>query len=191
MANKRASTAKQWRQKTGTVPLEVPSGNTALVRPVGMATFLEAGTIPNSLEKMVREAIASTDGKIKIPNPTDWKQDQVDDILNLLDAVTCYCVMEPSVRPVPVWSDEDAENGRCEKQTIGTAIPLSERAMLAENVLWVDEVDLDDKFMILQFAVGGTRSLEKFRSEQNEVMAALLGLQNVEFVTEPAAVDQG
>lgn len=183
---KRASTAKQWRQKTEIVPLDVPSGNVALVRPVGMQVFLEAGTIPNSLEKMIRDAIASSDGKVVLPNPVDWKQEQVDDILNLLDAVTCYCVVQPQVSPVPFWAEEDHIEERCSKEQVGDIIPIGDPNR-DENLLYVDEVDLDDKFMILQFAVGGTRSLEKFREQQSEVMATLLGLQNVEFSAKPTS----
>jgi hypothetical protein len=61
-----------------------------------------------------------------------------------------FCVIEPTVNPLP-------ENEADRKQ----------------ELLYVDEVDLDDKFYIMAFALGGTRDLEGFREATGSGVANL------------------
>lgn len=139
-AGKAPSSVQQWKKAAQGVPLEVPSGNTALVRNVGMQVFLQKGLVPNSLMPIVRKAMSGKDPDIKL---NDITEDQLQDMLALFDAVVVHCVVQPEVQPVPADGEERAD-----------------------DVLYVDEVDFDDKQFIFQWVVGGTRDLEKFREEQ-------------------------
>lgn len=145
---KTVSTTADWKQSAQGVDLEVPSGNICKARPAGMQVFMERGVIPNSLMQFVRQALKGEEPEIKADEITE---DQLRDMMELFDAVTVYCVIEPKVSKVP--RDDD-----------GNPIPLSERD---QDKLFVDEVDFEDKQFIFQWVVGGTRDLERFREEQS------------------------
>lgn len=149
------TTAKGWKKSsdvaTRNVPLEVPSGNTCLVRPVGMQAFIAEGLIPNSLMGIVTTALEAGEKGEEVDEDAVVEQfiddikadpDRVMDMIRMADACTVYCVIEPKVAPAPgAGQDRDPD------------------------VLYVDEVDLDDKMFIMNFAVGGTRDLEPFREK--------------------------
>jgi len=152
------TSAKQWKSKTSKgTPLVVPSGNTCLVRTPGMQVFIKQGLIPNSLMPIVQEAM----NKGKAPKNLEFDPDKNPELLNemmdLMDAVTVYCVIEPKVEPEPATEDERRD-----------------------DVLYVDEVDFNDKMFIFQYAVGGTADLAKFREELGEHMEAVPASEDVE-----------
>lgn len=154
--------ASSWKSQgqEGT-PLDLPSGNTALVRVPGMLVFLEQGFIPNSLMPIIQEAVNR--GKAPDPNKMPISPESLAEMAELVDKVAVYCVMEPELRPVP---DKD-ENGR-------------ELEARDPNALYVDKVDLDDKTFIFNFAVGGTRDLEPFREGLKASMEPVQPGQDVE-----------
>ena len=154
------TSASAWKAKSqeGT-PLVVPSGNTCLVRAVGLQVFVRQGMIPNGLMPIVNDAIKK--GQV----PTDQEFDlednpeMIDEMMTLMDEVTVYCVVEPAVELVPV-DDE------------GNALHYSLRD---PDTLYVDEVDFQDKVFIFQYAVGGTADLTKFRQELGQHLEAVPG----------------
>lgn len=143
---------KGWKSKTvGGTLLTVPSGNTALVRAPGMEAFIKAGVIPNGLMSIVQEAMIqggppSDDAIAAMMADTE----KISQILELAGAVTMYCCIDPKVAPVPL-DDE------------GAVIPLDDERR-DEDILYVDEVDFNDKMFIFNFAVGGSADLEQFRT---------------------------
>jgi len=68
----------------------------------------------------------------------------------IIEAVTHPAGNEHSWQPVP---DAEREHG--------------------EGVAYIDWVDFTDKVYLMNFAVGGTRDLETFRQEQNQLLDAL------------------
>lgn len=158
------STAAQWKAKTSQgYELEVPSGNVALVRPVGMQAFLDKGLIPNSLREIALESIkGKKTPELKIE---DLNEEQIRNMMQLFDAVTVYCVLKPEVVATPL-DDE------------GVPIPSRDREEV--DALYVDDVDLQDKMFIFQFACGGTRSVEQFRDEYERSVERVSGGQNLE-----------
>lgn len=177
-SKKEVTPAAEWKKPSKGVELEVPSGNVALVRPVGMQAFLQKGIIPNSLRDIAMEAIS---GKKTAPQMKmdDMSSEKIEDMLVLFDSVTCYCVIEPKVTPVPVWqnANPDGEYFTNDERKVGQVVPLPERD---SEPLWVDEVNLDDKIFIFQFACGGTRSVEQFREEFSLSLDAVSRGQNLE-----------
>lgn len=176
-SKKEVTPAAEWKKPSKGVELEVPSGNVALVRPVGMQAFLQKGIIPNSLRDIAMEAIS---GKKTAPQMKmdGMSPEKIEDMLVLFDSVTCYCVIEPKVNPVPtdtiIHPPDDDHKTEWEEVRV---IPISSRN---PELLWVDEVNLDDKIFIFQFACGGTRNVEQFREEFSLSMDAVLGGQNLE-----------
>lgn len=136
---------KDWKKKSTNRPLELPSGNTALVRAPGLQVFIEQGFIPNSLMPIVSKAIKK--GKPPKMDELTVSKETLTELVQMADEVCLYCVVEPPVNPVP--KDEE-----------GNTIPSHKRD---EDTLYVDEVDMEDKMFIFQFAMGGTANLERFR----------------------------
>ncbi len=150
--------ASQWKKASAGTPLQVPSGNTALVRSSGMQIFLTKGLIPNSLLPIVRQAMSGKQVDLKAEDITE---DQLADMVMLFDAIVVHCVIEPTVLPVPAEGEErDPE------------------------ALYVDDVDFDDKMFIFQWVVGGTRDLEQFRKEQAAGVDAVRGSATLESAAE-------
>lgn len=141
-----ATTAKDWKGRANrAIELELPSGNMAMVRNPGMEAFLQAGLIPNELMPIILEAM----DKNEMPDLEGAEKDpeKLMKVLDLANNVLVYCVVEPAVAPVP-----------------------AEGVTRDEDTLYADEVSLEDKMFIFQWAVGGTSDLETFRKEQASAM---------------------
>lgn len=143
-------------QESQGVPLELPSGKIALVKPLGIQHFMRAGRIPNTLSPFVESMISGASGKPvdAEKEAADFAQglaknpDQFKDLFDFVDAITVECVEQPPVLPIPMNALEEP-------------VPIGERP----RGLYVDMVDLDDKMFIFNFAVGGTRDVQRFHRE--------------------------
>lgn len=160
------TSASEWKKNRKQQELKLPSGNTCLVKPVGLDALLQQGNIPNSLLDIVQTALAK--GKAGRADEIDESQllanlmgdqDKIKDVFEMADVVTAACVLEPSVR-FHRYTQQDLIAGQCSAEQVGVVIPDDQRS---DDILYTDEVDLDDKMFIMQFAVGGTRDLERFR----------------------------
>lgn len=173
------STAKSWKgkRKNAPVDLNLPSGNTCLVRRTGMLAFLQSGLIPNSLLGLVQDAMDKA-SKGKSMSKKD-EQKMLDDLMadptklaemfSMIDRVTVDVVVEPPVR-MGVWTQQDQLAGLCDEADVGQIIEEDDRD---EDTLYVDEVDDEDKWAIYNFVVGGTDDFESFREEAAERLAAV------------------
>lgn len=161
--------AQNWKKKDDAVlhDLLLPSGNTCLVRRPGVQAFITGGMVPNSLLSMLTPVFEEAEKAGKEGRELDTKLEdstraellndptRLTDVLTLVDSVTLYCVVKPTVLEVPVWTNEDD----VEPELIGKPA----LAKKDPEKLYVDEVDLEDKMFIFQYAVGGTKDLEPFR----------------------------
>lgn len=179
-STKKQSAARQWKRAKGE-DLEVPSGNIALVKRPGMEAFLLEGLIPDSLMPIVNEAIRTGAGLApeKVKALTE-DLDQVASMMEAMDRVVVRIVIEPKV----LWHkriivDEDGKpilDKEGKEQT--EVIPESERED-DENLLYTDDIDLEDKMFLFNYAVGGTRDLERFRQETKSTLDAVQDGSNV------------
>lgn len=191
-----ATSAKNWKKASG-IDLELPSGNTCLIKRPGMEKLLAAGILPDNMTPIALEAVQraqDTPGK-----PTDHKkkkgsESELDpelmkkfledenalvDIFASFDKVAAMCVIEPKVmyhlRPVVDGS------GNTRKDTKGRdvleEIPAEERD---EDIVYTDDVDMDDKTFIFNFVVGGSSDLEQFRNEYGDALADVQSREDVE-----------
>lgn len=152
------TSASAWKGKVTKKPhpLELPSGNTCLVKRVGMESFLQTGMMPNSLMGMVQGALdkAKSGGQVKPDDEAAMMSEitndpaKMADMFALMDAVVIDCVVEPKVSPIP---DDDEERD--------------------EDTLYIDEVDLNDRMFIFNYVSGGSADLERFRDETAERLA--------------------
>ena len=147
------TSASTWKKKTvGGTLISVPSGNTALVRAPGMQVFLENGVIPNALMPIIRDAM----NKGTAPKEEDMTEmlsdpEKLKDLIELANSVAVYCCIDPKVEAVP--TDE-----------AGVVIPMGDPRR-DDEILYIDEVDFNDKMYIFNFAVGGPADLAQFRTE--------------------------
>jgi hypothetical protein len=156
------TSAKEWKKDStkGRVELPLPSGKTCLVKAPGMRALMTGGFIPNDLLDLVMSQLDTNAGKPPKSKPSQLdlmksvKEDpsKIKAVFEMFDAIVVECVLAPEVHPVP--EDEDDRD---------------------EELLYVDEVDEEDKQFIAGFVMGGTKDLKKFRVES---AAGLDALQN-------------
>lgn len=177
--------ASQWKtkHKTGEHQLDLPSGNTALVRAVKPEAFLESGMIPDPLSGLISQAINSKRGLPPAKmNEIANDPKKLAAALEMFDRVLVYCVVEPAVEMPPVCTVEgcghlytggegvhvDRKNAKYHKYQEPERDP---------EVLYADVVDMEDKQFIFQWSIGGASDVNKFRGEH---AAALGAVQPVE-----------
>lgn len=159
---KSVTTAKQWKRPAE--ELELPSGNVCLVRRPGMRAFVEGGHVPDLLTDLVQKAISGDDkNALKEVRSAAADPKKFGQFFEMMDMIVLKSVVQPKVLPAV---DDD-----------GNEIPYEVRD---EEAIYVDDIDQDDKMFIFNFAVGGTRDLERFREEQAELMGSLQSGSGVE-----------
>lgn len=151
----KVSSAAGWKgkKKGGPVPLELPSGNTCLCKPIGVKAMLTMGMVPNSLMTIVTNALEKKDEALdeaEIAELVRKDPQKLTDVFLFADAVVVHCVIEPKV--LPVLQD-------------GEEIDYEDRD---SDGLYIDEVDEQDKMFIMNFAMGGNREVEPFRERLAE-----------------------
>lgn len=150
--------------------IKLPSGKVCLAKNPGMDVFFEQGMIPNRLMPIVRAAIA--EGRGLPPKQVEEiaeDPEALSDILLFANRVTVHSVIQPEVKMPPVWTDEDRAAGECREEQVG-GVAESKRK---PGVLYADMIDLDDRLFLLQWCVGGTKDLERFRGQQADAVAAV------------------
>ena len=144
--------------------LTVPSGQTCLVRRPGVEGLVQAGVLKDidSLSAIVDTEHVQRAKGTKPKSDADIKNLLNDEatlvnIIHTMDKIVTYVVVKPEVQMVPndITSRED-------------------------GVIYADMIDLEDKMFIMNFAVGGTRDLERFREEFDESVASLESGEDVE-----------
>lgn len=156
------ATAQTWKRSKGE-DLELPSGNVALVKRPGPAAIMSQGILPDELTPIVQEAIRS--GKGLPPKKQAELVSDPETVVKMLDGVDkmmCVVVVDPKVR-YHKYTEEDVSLRGVAESLLGKEIPEDDRN--PDEWIYTDEVDLEDKMFIFNFAVGGTRDLRRFRGE--------------------------
>lgn len=141
-----------------------PSGQLALVKRPGVQGLIEAGVLHemDSLTglveskhiRRVKGGAPEVDVKSLLKEPK-----QLESVMSVVDRILVYVVVKPEL--ALAWEEKDGTR---------TEIPMADRK---PDKVYTDQIELDDKMFIFNYAVGGTRNLERFR-EQSE--AALAGV---------------
>jgi len=141
--------------------LELPSGNTCLAIRPGAQGLIKLGLL-DSLDQLTgivqREHIDSKDPKKQLQaavNTMAANPKELVEGLEMVDKAIAHIVQQPRV-----YLDEYEDDGEGGK----VALPRDPERVYA------DEVDLEDKMFIFQWAVGGTADLASFRKESADLM---------------------
>lgn len=152
------SSAGSFKKKVGGI-FTLPSGENVRLKSMGsMKAFLKSGLIPNDLMTIIQTSISTG----KAPDMSSMiRADGVDvkmldDMLVLMDNVVLEVLVEPKVHAVP---EDDTDRD--------------------EEVLYIDEIDEEDKMFMFQWATGGTHDLERFRKESASTLDKLAGSKAV------------
>lgn len=154
-ASRQASDVSAFKKRKKGSSLELPSGLVVVARRVELRTFLERGDdVPNPLLEVVEEAL----NKGSKASPSDMlgvegkgvDLDMVFEMYEMVNSVVRETVVEPKVHEVP-----DDEEDR------------------SDDLLYVDEIEDEDKMFLFQWATGGTADLATFREEATAGLAAL------------------
>jgi hypothetical protein len=176
--------ASEWKKSKTLEPsdLQLPSGNVALVRAPGLEKFVELGFIPNSLLDIMTKLLDANSGKqnaakvkmeeSKFARDILSDSSKLSDITAMANKVTVYCVEKPNVVHRPMKEIEVEEEEELVLRLVADEEAMKEMLDKAgdQGLIWVDEVDLDDKMFIMNFACGGTRAVREFRGELASVV---------------------
>lgn len=137
--------------------LEMPSGQVALVRRPGIQQLIVEGVLHkmDSLTALVDKKYVKKGKVAKASDALDVQgligdPEALAEIMHTVDRVVCACVVKPVVHMTP--SD------------ITRRVP---------GVIYADSVDIQDKMFIFNWVTGGTRDLESFRRESEELVGSL------------------
>lgn len=168
------TSASEWVSKTtgDDEDVRLPSGNVARVRRVGPEAFLTKGIMPDSVSPIVEKAIRSKKG-LRPQEQADMAKDpkQLGALMEMLDRTMVYAVIQPEVQMPPACQACGELDTVSTEEHHDQSLPdyhAFNPAQRQPGVLYADRVDLEDKMFILNFVVGGTRDLERFRGELGE-----------------------
>lgn len=148
-----------WGSKAKGEDLLCPSGQTCRVLKSGPQQLVAAGVLESmdALTGIVQnELIPQAEGRPKVDaaklakNPAALTK-----MLDMADKVVVHSVLEPKVHPTP-GPDEERD----------------------ESKIYTDMIDIEDKFFIMQFAMGGVKDFEQFRKESETAVVGMDELQS-------------
>jgi hypothetical protein len=164
------TTAKGWKNKLGTPqPLELPSGNVCLVKRPGLPQLLKDGILPDVMTPLAEQAIKAVD-KDEADSAIDdslkgimARPDGMETMFEAVERVAAHVVVEPIVH----YSKRKVEAGQADQmqESYKPAWELIPEADRDPDILYTDQVDMNDLMFIFQFVVGGSRDLESFRQQ--------------------------
>jgi len=133
------------------VPL--PGGNVARLKKYNIMYLSKIGKIPNKLQAVVQGFISDPAGADLSKVAAD--KDGIANMMELLDITVEMCFVEPKVvRP---------KKGQ----------------ELAEDEISIEDVELNDKLYVFEWAQGEVDSVEAFREKQERAARAILGGEKV------------
>lgn len=136
----------------GLEDLTVPSGQLCQIRRPGVEGLIKAGVLQNvdSLTAIIHEKhIKRVNGKEQL-DVKSLDEAAFDAIMHTVDKVVCFAVVQPQIQRTP----DDVTNRK-------------------PGAIYADMVHMVDKMFIFNYVVGGTRDLESFRREFDELLGSV------------------
>jgi hypothetical protein len=142
-------------QAGGPVDLELPSGQLVLARKPGLQQLMVEGVLHkmDNLTALVdsKHVRKGKGGRADINvQSLLGDQDALANILHTVDRVLCAVVLRPGVQMTP-----------------------NDPTRRVRGVIYADTVGIEDKMFIFNWALGGSRDIERFRRESEEVVGSV------------------
>lgn len=148
-----ASAASEFKKRKKGIPLPLPSGLAVLARRVDMQGFIKGGEVPNALMPIVEEALAKgqgVDAKSLMDDTDKVDMDLVREMYAMVENLVIMSVVEPKIYETPAEGEEEDD-----------------------DLVYISDIDDEDKMFIYQWAVGGTDDIATFRAEAAANLASL------------------
>jgi hypothetical protein len=151
----KASSVADFKKNRRGKQLLLPSGLVMVCRRGDtLKTFIKQGDVPNALLPIIEEALAKGRAadldKIVGNGDGGVDLDLINDMLDMVDKVVCSISIDPKVYPEPGEGEE-----------------------VNDDLLYVDEIDEEDKMFLFQWSIGGTDDVVTFRKEAEEGLAVV------------------
>jgi len=161
------TSASGWKKSAQTLTL--PSGNVMRVKNPGIMELANKGLIPNALMNVILEAIR----KGQQPKPEDILTDKIEisDMFEMMDSAILDMAVDPPVWALPVWTQQDFEEGKCPQDEVGNVA----NSKKLDDALYINDISEEDKMFIWNWATGGTTDLTQFRKESASLLASIPG----------------
>lgn len=153
-ATRRVTSISDWKKELDDLT-ELPSGKLIRMKRSSMNSLLAAGIVPNSLMAIVQSSIDTGKGVDSIDFSGDPQK--IQDMMKMMDDVVVFVVKEPEINSLPTKVDPKTKKVEDKNPAL----------------LYVDEIDDEDKMFIFQYATGGTKNLEQFREQIAPVLATV------------------
>lgn len=174
-----------WKEKFH--DLDLPSGNVCQVRRPGMQGLIKAGILESMdvLTGLVQQVtLQKAEGKPEVSQEKMIENpESITQMLDILDDIVLYVVNRPKV--IDKYETYPAEHpmaGQRVKTESGkfVLVPVSMRHedesdedSEEDPVIYVDDVDLEDKMFLMNYVVGGSRDLATFREATSQTLGGL------------------
>lgn len=163
----RPTSVAAWKKSSVAPPIQLPSGNFMRVKKVGLQTLMQIGIMPNSLMAFAMKAVGKGTGKPEEMSAEEMAEiandpKKIQEVSEFMSRMVMFVAQEPEVYPIP--------------ESLADGSP----GVRDEELLYIDEIDDDDKMFIFQVVTGGTTNLETFRAEHSSSLAAIRGREDLE-----------
>ena len=147
-----SSVADFKKRKQGIV-LTLPSGLSMTCRRVSIQDYIRTGSgdVYNPLLSIVGEALEKGSmidvNKALVTDDGGVEMDKLTDMYDMIEGMVVAMAVSPEVHPLPEEGEEKDD-----------------------NLLYVNEVDDEDKMFLFQWAIGGTDDVATFHLEANQAL---------------------
>jgi hypothetical protein len=174
--------------------LELPSGNVCQVRRPGVQGLIKAGVLESMdvLTGLVQQTtLPKAEGKVVVDKDKMMQNpDSVRSMIDILDDIVLYAVNRPAVldkywryqgddETAPHYDPQKAGERVLDSNNKPIEIKAKDRLQDdeadedADPIIYVDEVDLEDKMFLMNYVVGGSRDLAQFRAATQEALGGV------------------
>lgn len=161
------SGVEEFKKKRQGQLLPLPTGLTIRARRPDVVQMLKQGSVINPLLEVVTGLVDK--GKEVTVNSLFGGEDEgidlekVKDMYEMVDGIVCAVFIEPKCHPEPAEGEDRSD-----------------------DLLYVDEVEAEDKMFLFQWVLGGTDDLAQFRQQARADLATLAEVQGGADSTESA-----
>jgi hypothetical protein len=188
---KTATSASAWKKNDSHALIELPSGNVAKIRRPGIPELMAAKVLPDSITPMAQSAIDKAQGKpveeaSTILKEEDFSIDEIAEMVDAFDKIAEMVFVEPPVRFHKVEVGKRVAPGKKEgspDRTFSVYEDIQEEDR-DDDYVYTDDIDMEDKVFVFNYAVGGTPDLERFRREYGASMGGVSSGEGVEVSAE-------
>lgn len=153
--------------------ITVPSGQLCLARRPGVQGLVAAGVLDHvdSLTTLVGEKHIkrAKGGQVEDIDVKELAKDpkRLIDVMQVVDTIVCHVVLKPAISPSPkckICNNVIEWHSWAPNDEVDHQPDIDEKP----GAIYAYQVDLEDKMFLVNYAAGGTRSLERFRRESAE-----------------------